>query len=102
MDILFFLKRRTEFIRHFYDTASEPFRETLRKIEAGEIPFEPPYSEDGEPAFQLEWSEAHESLTILGRTCVSMLSASLQLYFKTWERELGVTWQLGERKKVLT
>lgn len=28
-----------------------------------------------------------------------MLSASLQLYFKAWERELGINWEPGERKK---
>jgi len=35
MDVLYFLKERTEFIRRYYDTASEPFQETLRKIEVG-------------------------------------------------------------------
>ncbi len=29
-----------------------------------------------------------------------MLSPSLQLYFRTWERELGVQWEKGEQKKV--
>jgi hypothetical protein len=102
MDVLFFLKQGTAFIRRFYDTAGEPFRETIRKIEAEEDPFEPPYSEDGgdgEPPFLPEWLEASTSLEMLGRTCVSMLSASLQLYFKTWESELGVTWEPGERKR---
>jgi hypothetical protein len=28
-----------------------------------------------------------------------MLSASLQLYFKTWEHQLGIKWEQGERKK---
>ena len=31
MDVLFFLKDRTKFIRYFYNTAGEPFRETMRK-----------------------------------------------------------------------
>ena len=61
MDVLFFLKERTKFIRYFYETAGEPFRETIRKIEADEAPFDdPPYSEDGEPPFLEEWTEADE------------------------------------------
>lgn len=100
MDVLFFLKERTKFIRYFYETAAEPFRETIRKIEAGEAPFDdPPYSEDGEPPFLEEWLEADTALEMLGRSCISMLSASLQLYFRTWEGELGLTWEPGERKK---
>lgn len=100
MDVLFFLKARTTFIRYFYETAGEPFREIKRKIEAGEPPFDhPPYSEDGEPAYLEEWLEAEEGLEVLGRTCLSMLSPSLQLYFKTWERELGIRWEKGERER---
>ncbi len=90
MEVLFFLKERTRFIRHFYETACQPFRETMRKIEAGEEPFEPPYSEDGEPPFLTEWLEADTALDVLGRSCVSMLSESLKLYFKTWEAQLWV------------
>ncbi len=100
MDVLFFLKERTKFIRYFYETAAHPFHETKRKIEAREAPFDnPPYSEDGEPPFLEEWIEAEEGLEVLGRACISMLSASLQLYFKTWEHELGITWEKGERKR---
>jgi hypothetical protein len=46
MDVLWFLRERTHFIRRHYRTASLPFRERIRKIDAGEEPFEPPYSED--------------------------------------------------------
>lgn len=100
MDVLFFLRERTKFIRYFYETAAEPFCETIRKIESGETPFDdPPYSEDDEPPFLEEWTEADEGLGVLGRTCISMLSASLQLYFKTWEGELGITWDKGERDR---
>ncbi|MBY5325260.1 hypothetical protein [Rhizobium leguminosarum] len=90
MEVHEFLRLRTAFIRRHYETAAEPFRQIIRKIEAGEEPYEPPYSEDGEPPFLEEWSEAKTSLEILGATCVSMLSESLKLYFMTWERELGV------------
>lgn len=100
MDVLFFLKRRTDFIRRFYQTAGQSYRETIRKIEAGEAPFDnPPYSEDGEPPYMEEWQEADTSVQMIGRACLSMLSASLHLYFKTWESELGIEWQPGERKK---
>ena len=100
MDVLFFLKERMKFIRHFYGTAGEPFRETMRRIEAGEPPFDnPPYSEDGEPPYLEEWMEAEQGLEVLGRTCISMLSPSLQLYFKTWESELGIRWKEGERER---
>lgn len=87
MDVLYFLKERTKFIRCFYASGCLPFQETIRKIEAGEQPFEPPYSEDGEPPFMDEWSDANTALEVLGRTCLSMLSESLKLYFKTWEAQ---------------
>lgn len=100
MDVLFFFKQRTKFIRQFYETASEPFRDTKCRIEAGEPPFDnPPYSEDGEPPYLEEWMQTEEGLEVLGRTCLSMLSPSLQLYFKTWEDELGIRWEEGERKR---
>ena len=91
MDILAFLKDRTTFIRDFYDTASSPFRETMRKIEAGEAPFEPHLAKyDGEPPFTTEWIDANTSLEVLGRVCVSMLSAALKLYFNTWCSHLRI------------
>ena len=102
MNVVYFLKERTKFIRRFYENAGEPFRVTIKKIEAKEAPFNtPPYGEgqDGEPPFMEEWSEANTSLEIVGRTCISMLSASLQLYFTTWEGELGIKCESEERKK---
>lgn len=90
MDKLYFLKERTKFIWYFYETASQPFRQTIEKIETSEYPFEPPYSEDGEPPFMEEWHEASIALAILGRTCVSMLSGSLKLYFKTLAVAIGI------------
>lgn len=90
MDVLFFLKERTRLIRQYYVHAASPFNEIIRKIEAGEEPYVPPYSEDSEPPFLSEWIEADELREVTGRCCLSMLSASLQLYFKTWEHELGL------------
>ncbi len=100
MDVLFFFKERTRFIRQFYDSAAAPFTQTMKAIEDQEPPFDnPPYSEDAEPPYLTEWIEASEALEVLGRTCLSMLSPSLQLYFITWEQQLGVRWEEGARRK---
>lgn len=99
MDVKAFLEDRLKFIRKFYETAAAPFIATIEKIEAGEAPFEPPYSEDGEPAFLSEWIDSQTSLDMLGRACVSMLAASLKLYFQTWENKLCIKWDSGERQK---
>ena len=72
----------------------------MQKIESEEPPFEPPYSEDGEPPFLAEWMEAEEGLQVVGRMCISMLSAALQLYFKTWEDELGLKWESTAERKM--
>ena len=87
MDVDYFLKKRTAFIRQFYNIASAPFLELKRKIEAEEPPFTPPYSEDGEPPFLEEWIEADESIQVIGYSCISMLAASLHLYFREWENQ---------------
>lgn len=38
MDVLWFMKQRTAFIRRYYKTAVAPFLEVIRKIEAVEAP----------------------------------------------------------------
>ncbi|HEX4785436.1 MAG TPA: hypothetical protein VH350_13925 [Candidatus Sulfotelmatobacter sp.] len=83
MDVVYFLKERTRMIRQSYATASDPFLEIIRRIDAGEEPYIPPYSEDSEPPFLTEWLEANEMLQVTGRCCLSLLSGSLQLFFKT-------------------
>ena len=100
MDVLFWFKERTGFIRSFYAQAGVPFHERIAKIEAGKPPFEPRYDESDEPPYYTEWVEARDSLEVLGQTCVSMLSASLKLYFLTWEKELGVCMSGLERQRV--
>jgi hypothetical protein len=89
VNVRYFLDRRLEFIRQLYGTASAPYVERKRKIEAEEEPFVPPYDYDGdgEPSFLDEWIEADESLHVLACSCVSMLSASLRLYLETWAKE---------------
>lgn len=84
MDIRYFLNYRTAFIRQFYSSASAPFLERKRKIEACEEPFIPPNSEDGEPPLLGEWSEAEKSLNVLAYSCVSMLASALHLFLEAW------------------
>jgi len=90
VDVQYFLNRKVNFIRQFYEMSSAPFVERKRQIEAEEEPFVPPYSEDPEPAFLEEWLEAEESLQVVGRTCISMLAAVFHLYFKAWEHQIGI------------
>ena len=97
MDVMAFLKIRTAFIRQFYSNSAESFLERIRLIEGAIPPFEPPYSEDGEPPLMEEWSEAQESLDLLGATCVSMLSETLKLYFQTWEQKLRLSCQVENK-----
>lgn len=93
MDVEFFLTERTKFIRAFYDDAIRPFDERKRLIEDEEPPYVPPYSEDPEPAFLVEWLDADAGIELVGRSCVSMLSDSLKLYFCEWENQLGIRCQ---------
>jgi hypothetical protein len=98
MDVLFFLKDRTAFIRYFYKIASAPFAEIKCKIESGEPPFEPHLAKyEDEPPFTTEWIEADRGLEVLGRICVSMLSAGLKLYFDTWRARLGIELEPAEK-----
>lgn len=89
MDIRFFFEQRLGFIKQLYINGSAPFEQRMRKIEKGVRPFIPPYSEDGEPPFQLEWEEADSSIQVLGSSCLSMISASLHIYLVAWQDRLG-------------
>jgi hypothetical protein len=100
MDVRYFIDARIAFIRQFYATASEPYIERKRKIEAHEEPFVPPYSEDGEPQFLNKWLEADESLHILAYSCISMLAAALHLYLESWVRQSGVVVEESMKKSV--
>ena len=100
MNVRHFLAERLDFIRQFYLTASTPYLDRKRKIEAGEEPFVPPYSEDSEPPFMKEWLEADESLHVLAYSCISMLAAALHLYLEARVRESGVPVDQTQFKKV--
>lgn len=94
MDVLLFLKDRTRFIEHYYESVCAPFLEIHRKIDAKEPPYaEVPYgiSEDQEPAYFTEWSWAQNGLLIAGRSCVTLLAGTLQHYLEAWQRELSIT-----------
>ena len=100
MNVLFFLKERTNFIRQFYTTTSGPYNELIRKNVEGEEPFVS-QSWDDEGEFYPEWKEAQDSLHIIGSSCVSMLSAALKLYLESWEREaVGIVSKDPEREKL--
>ncbi|MGD8113083.1 hypothetical protein [Vibrio sp. TRT 17S01] len=88
MDIEYFLKERTKFIRYFYETSSQPFVRTMADIEAGVEPYTPSYSEDPEPPFLNEWIDAKSAMEISGLHALSMLSSSLQLFLKAWVSRL--------------
>ena len=101
MDIHYFFLERTRFIRHYYTYAGSIFRDTLDKISEGVPPYdEPSYDESGEPPYMAEWMDAKEGLEVVGLTCVSMLSESLNAYLIEWERKRGVQWEERERQKL--
>ncbi len=100
MDALAFLKSRTVFIRFFYDEGARGFVEMKHQIDNALPPFDnPPYSEDGEPAFLVEWLDADTGLEVLGLACISMLSDTLKLYFNTLaSRVIGFSFQNKKQK----
>ncbi|HGM6151750.1 TPA: hypothetical protein ACKP1S_002846 [Pseudomonas aeruginosa] len=97
MDANFFLISRLDMIAQFYNVAAAPFVLIKKQIEDGDAPYEPPYSEDGEPPFLLEWTRADDSLKLLGGVCVSLVAGSLQLYLDTIVERYG---DLREFKKM--
>lgn len=90
MNVRHFLEQRLIFVSQLYTNSAGAFVEKKRMIEAEEEPFVPPYIEDGDPPFLTEWLEAEQYLQVLGRACISMLSASFHLYLKATERQLRV------------
>jgi hypothetical protein len=83
MDANYFLNFRLDFIKNFYEVGSKPFTTIKYDIEEGIPPYEPPYSEDGDPPFELAWKQADDSLTLLGGACISMLAGSLHVFLDT-------------------
>lgn len=93
MDVAYFLRRRTSFIRWYYSAGVEPFRDIQRRIDHALSPYDELPSgydpEDGKPAYLAEWIEADEAAQVVGRSAVSLLSDTLKLYFKALEAQLG-------------
>ncbi|MBY5405906.1 hypothetical protein [Rhizobium leguminosarum] len=102
MDIAYFSKLRTDFIRMYYRESHKPFNDLKAAIEAKEPPFdEPPdrYNWEGdEPPYLTEWLEAEMALNVLGYSCLSMLSNSLKLAFQNMENVFGFQPTEEERK----
>lgn len=93
MDILAGLKDKLRFIERHYAAASDQFRETKRKIEDGEEPFEPPpfdpeTATDFEPPFLERWQEADESLNIEGQAALKLVHSAFHDYL-VWLAKLG-------------
>ncbi len=85
MNILAGLRDKLRFVERHYESASEPFRETKRKIEVGEAPFEPPpfdpeTATDFEPPFLEEWQEADESLNLVGQAALQLVQCAFRDY----------------------
>jgi len=93
MDVLYFLRNRTHFLRFYYDEAVRGFVEVKRKIEDQEAPFDPPaYWGEDEPPFLEEWMNANTAVNLVGLSAVSHLSETLKLYFGTLQdRVIGFT-----------
>jgi hypothetical protein len=91
-----------DFVRTHYDVCVAAFEERKRRIEAGEDPFDnPPYSEDGEPAFLEEWLDAQTSIELIGLSCISLLSDALKLYFNLLQhREIRFSFDEAETKRL--
>jgi hypothetical protein len=102
MDIEFFLKLRTDFIRYFYENSVKPFDEIKTAIEKGDAPYIPPYSEDEVPPFLEEWMNAEQGVDAVGHACISMLSSSLKLFLKSWvdrlEKQQGIKFNVDFKK----
>jgi len=96
MDILWFLRRRLEFISRLYDTATAQPRETLRKIEAEEEPYvdnrNPDFQDVSEPAFLEEALDAIEAIEVVGHWCLMTVYASLQGFLREYVAEMARTY----------
>lgn len=101
MDVGYFLRLRTAFIRRHYDIAAGAFERLKEQIEAHEPPFDdPPFSEDPEPPFLNEWLEADASVQFVGRACVSLLSDAVKLYFNMLPRQFDFSLLPAEEAKI--
>jgi hypothetical protein len=93
MDILWFLKRRLEFIDHLYGETTASSRDKMRKMEEGETPYEdhrdPEYADVSEPAFLEEWQEANEVVEVIGYWSLNMIQASLKAFLEEYVNDMA-------------
>ena len=91
LDLLYFVHDKLHFIQTFYSTAAQPFLDILRKIDNREPPYvEPEYNPDyEEPPYVAEYTEAQDSLTVLGCSCLVMVCSVLHEYLRGDVRERG-------------
>ncbi len=92
MDLLWFVRRRLDFIDRLYDQTTATFQETIRKINAGEPPFEyvgDPDNFGGDPPYLEEHQQAAESVEVIGHWCLCMVYASLRAYLEEYLAEMA-------------
>ncbi len=94
MSALEILQSQLRAVERLYDGAAGVFIETKRKIEAGEAPYEPPDFDPErdypEPPYIEEWADADQFQDVIGQACLSIVSASLQDYFKENLQRRGI------------
>jgi hypothetical protein len=91
MDLMYFLRARTKFVRYVYESVVPQFEEIKRKIQAGEEPYvDRRYVEDAdEPAFLEEWENADLAGDVIGVTCLGMLQAAFHSFLEEYVKEVG-------------
>jgi hypothetical protein len=99
MDLLYFLKARLRFIEQLYDSATSPFGETKRKINAHVPPYVDRRDSEyvSEPAFFEEWQQADDSVMVVGHWCLCMVQASLHSYLRECIGPNGGRWWNSEK-----
>lgn len=83
------LESKLRFLCSFYQLTTEPFREIMRKIEAGEEPFVPhddPERYDEQP-FLGEWFQAEEGLELQQQVCLTVLQRSFKEFLDATFRQ---------------
>jgi hypothetical protein len=117
------LEAKLAFLRGFYETTTQPFREIKRKVESNEEPYvargDP--GDYDEPPFLEAWIDAQEGLTLQQQVCLTLLQRSFKEFldgtirqhpdypssrpqvkkgeswfkiYKQWfSRQLGVSWE---------
>jgi hypothetical protein len=102
MDLLYFLRQRTRFVRYVSDTVVPHLAEIKRKIETGEEPYiDRRYYEDAdEPAFLQEFEDADLAVDVIGMTCLGMLQSAFLSFLREYVKEVGGPELLGRVSKM--